>query len=347
MNDYLWLVTSATFLLALGLVSVVRPILTYLGAIDVPNHRSSHTAPITRGAGIALAATLIVAIVSMSMWGPSFDGSILLSTCFATAILASIVGAVEDIRGVTARSRFLLQLAVGLAGTIILVTLTGMGWWWVPVGTFAIASYINVANFMDGINGISGLHGLVVGGIFSLVGSLTGETWLTISGLLLAAVFTAFLPSNLVPNRMFLGDVGSYLLGCAVAVLAFAAFLSGINPITLAGPLVIYVADVGSTLFRRIKAGERWLEAHRSHVYQRLTNHSLSHVTVALIVSMFSLAAGLAGLLALGWDVAGSIAAVVIMGCLAVGYLLTPPLAVRCMERQKFNLDIPYQEDRQ
>src|SRR5690606_29011020 len=78
-----------------------------------------------------------------------------------------------------------------------------------------ISSYINVANFMDGLNGISGFHGVIAGAAFGVVGWLTATPWLLIIGVVLAAGYLGFLPWNLTKPGAFLGDVGSYLLGGA------------------------------------------------------------------------------------------------------------------------------------
>ncbi len=74
------------------------------------------------------------------------------------------------------------------------------------------------------------------------------------------------------PRVGFLGDVGSYLLGASIAALAVAGFLSGVYVEYVLSPILVYAADTGYTLLRRIKAGERWYASHREHVYQRLTD---------------------------------------------------------------------------
>ncbi|WP_258803085.1 UDP-phosphate glycosyltransferase [Pseudarthrobacter sp. NS4] len=262
--------------------------------------------------------------IYISLNGQHIDASWLLTICLLAAVFASVVGAVEDLWGLRATLRFLSQLGIGITSSAFLVALTGAEWWWIVFGAFAFATYTNAANFMDGINGISALHGLVVGTIFVLLGARSDQDWLLVGGVLIAAVFTAFLPWNLMGGRMFLGDAGSYLLGASIATIAIAALLTGINPISVAGPLIIYISDVASTLIRRIRAGENWAEAHRSHVYQRLTDQSLSHITVSSIVSVFSLIAGMVGLLALGGGLIESATAVILLLALTVGYLLMP-----------------------
>ena len=78
----------------------------------------------------------------------------------------------------------------------------------VPYGLLFISSYINVANFMDGLNGISGFHGVIAGLTFAAVGWFTGLSWLLTAGIVLAAGFAGFLPWNLSRRGAFGRDVG-------------------------------------------------------------------------------------------------------------------------------------------
>ena len=320
--------TQPTMVIALGVLAIslalpplLRPVLDRLGVVDVPNDRSSHSVPAIRGVGVAPATALAVGgILILVTFGWNAPWTSLLA-CLATAIVAAAIGLIEDVRGIPTRRRFMLQLAVGLGGAIAIAATVTDGYAWIPLGALAIAVYINAANFMDGVDGMSGLHGVVVGVSFTLIGIVTGQDWLSIGGLLLAAAFLGFLPWNVLRGRMFLGDTGSYLLGALVSGLAFAAFLNGISPIALAAPVSLYLADTGFTIFRRMRAGEPWLEAHRSHVYQRLTDKGLSHVQVASLVAAGSLLAGLAGLLSLSGSLPLSAVSVLLIAAIVAVYL--------------------------
>jgi len=289
---------GAALLLSLGSPFFLKPVLQRLGVIDVPNGRSSHTRPVIRGAGLGPLIAMIVAFVILLLNSEPGSGSIILVVVALVAVAAAVLGWIEDLRGVPVKLRAASQLTIGLMGAGVLVALAGAPWWLVPVFGLGIAGYINVANFMDGINGISGLHGAVVGGVFALTGALTDVVWLIPAGLLIAASFLGFLPWNL-RGGVFLGDVGSYLLGGSVGMVAVAALVSGVPLLAVLGPLSIYLVDSGTTLVSRVLSGERWYEAHRSHTYQRLTDLGFSHVRVALIISVASLASSLAGLLSL------------------------------------------------
>lgn len=321
MIDPIWSVALLVLIVSLALPAIIRPILVRIGVTDIPNDRSSHTQPAIRGVGLApMIALAAGGLLIAYTFGSTGSWASLLS-CVAVATLAATVGLVEDIRGIPTRRRAGLQAGVGLAGATAIVVVADQPLAWIPLGALAIAVYINAANFMDGIDGISGLHGVVVGTVYAVIGLMVGADWLVAGGAMLAAAFLGFLPWNVLRGRMFLGDVGSYLLGAMVAALAFAAFVNGANPIALTAPVTLYLVDTGVTIMRRVRDGEPWLEAHRSHMYQRLTDRGLSHIQVATIVAVGSFAAGLAGLLSVDGSIPMSAISVVLIGLIAGTYV--------------------------
>lgn len=291
----LWVVVGTALLLSLFLPFVLKPILQKLGVLDVPNERSSHDSVVIRGVGITVAVGIVVGLAMSVLTGlVPVDRSIVLIV-LAIASAAAVLGWVEDYRGLSIRSRALVQLAIGAIGTAALAWTTEQSFWWIPVGALAVAAYVNAANFMDGINGISGFHGVLVGVFYSVAGTMVGQFWLTVAGLVVAAAFAGFLPWNLGRGFVFLGDVGSYLLGASIAGLAVAGLLAGVYLEYLFSPVLIYLADTFITFLRRVRAGERWYAPHRQHVYQRLTDVGLNHVQAALVVTACSALVGAAG----------------------------------------------------
>lgn len=300
----------------------LKPLLLRMGVIDVPNSRSSHTRPVIRGAGLA---PLLAVIVGYAVLLGGTDSAELatLIVIVGVSLAAGLLGWVEDTRGLPVAVRAGMQLAIGLVGAGALVAYADGSWWAVPIYAIAVAAYINVANFMDGVNGISGLHGVIVGVTYATLGVIAETPWLTTAGWILALAFAGFLPWNLVQGRMFLGDVGSYLLGGGIAIVAVAAIVHGVPVIAVLGPMLIYLADTGVTLVRRVARGERWFEAHKSHTYQRLNSLGLSHLQVASIVAAMSICTGAAGLLAL-LSPELTLRSAMIMSVVVVAYLMLP-----------------------
>lgn len=280
---------ALAFVLGALLPFAVRPILHRNNMVDVPNERSSHTAPTYRGMGLATATATLLAFVAATLFGWTYRSSesLQLAVTIAAAILCALaLGWLEDIRGVSIVRRAGLQLVIGLLVSVSFATVQGTNILLLILGAIFIAGYINVANFMDGINGISGAHGLVAGLAYALTGWMVNLPWLALAGVAVAGAFAAFLPWNVRPGKnVFLGDAGSYVLGAALGTLAVGAWFADVPFLLAFAPLVTYLADAGITLFRRFMAGEQWYKPHRTHTYQRLTDVGFSHLGSTAVVT--------------------------------------------------------------
>lgn len=280
---------ALAFVLSALLPFAVRPILHRNNMVDVPNERSSHTAPTYRGMGLATAAATFVAFVVATLFGWTYRSaeSLQLAVTIAAAILCALaLGWLEDIRGVSIVRRAGLQLVIGVLVSVSFATVQGTNVLVLILGAIFIAGYINVANFMDGINGISGAHGLVAGLAYALTGWMVNLPWLALAGVAVAGAFAAFLPWNVRPGKnVFLGDAGSYVLGAALGTLAVGAWFADVPFLLAFAPLMTYLADAGTTLFRRFMAGEQWYKPHRTHTYQRLTDVGFSHLGSTAVVT--------------------------------------------------------------
>lgn len=339
MNPLLVIVGLVALGLSLALPVVVKPLLKRWGVIDIPNHRSSHTMIVVRGMGVAVTVAILVALVLSLVTGlVAVDRSLIL-VIIAMVAVAATLGWIEDFRGLSVKVRASAQLMVGVVGTAALATtIDDSSYWWVPVGAIAVATYINAANFMDGINGISGMHGVVVGLFYSWAGVLSDQLWLTVAGLVVAAAFAGFLPWNLGRGFVFLGDVGSYLLGASIAAIAVTGLLAGVYLEYLLSPVLIYLADTFTTFLRRARRGERLHTAHRQHVYQRLTDTGLSHVQVALIVSFLSALTGAAGFVLATAPAPLAVSASLFAAAVVALYLCSPRI-FRALARRRVRAD--------
>lgn len=303
-------------------LACARPLLTWLGVVDVPVARSSHRVPTLRGAGVAVAAGVVVGVATLLPWT---DAPVVLAVAVA-AVLYAALGAVEDGRGVPVTARLVAQAVLGLGSALALcLVLDVPPAWALPAGA-AVVTAVNVANFMDGIDAISGLHGVVAGAASAVVGGLTGESWLVGVGIVTATAFGVFLPFNLLGARMFLGDAGSYLLGALVSLTAVAATFVGVPLLAAAGVAAPYLADTSTAILRRARRRAPLHEAHREHVYQALVDAGRRHLPVAGVVAGASAASASLGLLSLrgggwSWVSAAGIAVVV------TAYLALPQLS--------------------
>ncbi len=258
--------------------------------LDMPNQRSSHTRPTPRGGGLgfilAFAAVSGLAVglgqagqlpqIELSWWG--------WGQLWAVLLPLAIVGLVDDRRGVSARVRYGVQL---LAATL---AVSGFGPFPLPglaaglgsgvaialsaiLTVIALTALINFTNFVDGLDGIVAGVGVVQFSFFAL--AFHQPIW----GLLAAALL-GFLRWNWHPAKIFMGDVGSTVLGgaCGVALLSAPSTPQAWSALAITLPIV---ADAVYTLVRRLLRQENIFQAHRFHLYQRLQQAGWSHGQVA------------------------------------------------------------------
>jgi UDP-GlcNAc:undecaprenyl-phosphate GlcNAc-1-phosphate transferase len=272
---------------------VLLPWLKRRGHYDVPGARSSHQVAVPRGGGLALLFGVAVGMLALHLWRAAGHGANPTSRLWPLVGIPFAMGALgflEDVHELGIRTRLLGQFVLSGAGACWLLASDHRTLLWVVPAGLAIAGYVNAANFMDGVNGISGLHGLVAGVAFLLLGNGLGDTTLQLAAALLAASSLGFLPWNAPRARVFLGDCGSYYIGAAVATLAITAVHAG-APLELAvAPTSVYLVDTAWTLWSRYRRGEALSESHRSHVYQRLTDCGLTHLESAGVVAAATMA---------------------------------------------------------
>jgi len=294
-----------------------------LEILDVPNERSSHDRPTPRGGGIGILAALVPGLL-VGAWlqpGP-LDAAGVAVVVAATLVLAGL-GFVDDRRGVRPGVKLVLQLAVAAgaiaaAGSVEIVALPLVGG--ISLGLAApvltvlwLVGFVNGFNFMDGIDGIAGLHAGLAGLFLAAAawaGGGEGAVWLAIP---LAGASLSFLLVNWSPAKVFMGDVGSLPLGFLLALGAVLGtpFVTGF---LILGP---FVFDTGWTLLRRARRGENLLTAHRSHLYQRLVLAGWSHARVSILYGGWTVLTGAMGLLYL-LDAPG-VRMAALMGALASG----------------------------
>jgi Fuc2NAc and GlcNAc transferase len=281
-----------------GLVALVR---RYASArlMDVPGTRSSHSTPRPRGGGIAIVATFLGAVAIAAVLD-AIPGSLVAGLLGGGALVA-LIGFLDDHGGMLASVRFACHGAAFVWVFAWLGTMPAVDFGWGPIDLpivwsgatlFYLLWFLNLFNFMDGIDGIATTQTLTMTLTGSaLMLSMPDGSTEAIPSLLLAAAASGFLLWNWPPARIFMGDVGSGFLGFTLGVVGYATVISG--ALTVWVWLILgaaFVADASVTLFRRIARGERISDAHRSHAYQRLARRFGSHRSVTLLYLAVNLA---------------------------------------------------------
>ncbi len=271
--------------------------------LDHPNERSSHEVPTPRGGGIAVIAVILVGWMTI---GVAFDSAPAMLAITAAAAGLAWLSWWDDVANVSAVWRLaghgaavavvffvvppgavfqgLLSPALDLAAAAVL-------WVW----------FINLFNFMDGIDGLAGVETVCIGGgllAVSVAADMGGP--FALFGLVAAAAALGFLRWNWAPARIFLGDVGSVPLGFLLGWLLLSLAATGQWAAALILPLY-YLADSTLTLIRRgLRRAPVW-KAHREHFYQRAVARGSSHGAVAgAVLAVNAGLVALAGLAASG-----------------------------------------------
>jgi UDP-N-acetylmuramyl pentapeptide phosphotransferase/UDP-N-acetylglucosamine-1-phosphate transferase len=278
------------------------------GMVDHPGERHSHAVVTPRGGGIGIILALLIASPLLIGNGEDAWGKCVLPGLLVLAIL----GWWDDHASLSARFRFFVQLAV----SIYLVAYAINSGWIQGAGSILLTVLFlvwmtNLYNFMDGSNGMAGLQAVFCGAVLFCLFDSAGQHNLALASACVAASCAGFLPWNLGNARVFMGDVGSISLGFVFGALLVIGV--GNQAFTLPVALMVmlvFITDSTLTLIRRILKRERWYNAHKQHLYQRLIAHGWTHGRVALFYQAINLALVMPGIVvavyypALAWLVA-------------------------------------------
>ncbi len=294
MTDIFLNVLLITGSLSFVLVALIRHYFSaYL--LDIPNDRSSHTRPTPRGGGLGFVVAF--GVVSAVLPFIHFADNPLLEPAYALKIWAvllplAVIGALDDQRDIPASVRYLVQLfaatvAVFFFGVFPQPWLVQFGV--VGVGVAILLTIIGVTAMINFYNFMDGLDGLVAGVTAVQLGFLAVELHQPLL-LLLVVALMGFLCWNWSPAKIFMGDVGSTVLGAVVAIALLNYSGDVIQNWSFLAITLPLVADATYTLVRRSLRRENIFKAHRTHIYQRLNQAGWSHAQVAGTYILITLA---------------------------------------------------------
>jgi Fuc2NAc and GlcNAc transferase len=292
----LTLAAAAALAIAVVLTGLVRKRAATMQMLDVPNARSSHSAPMPRGGGLGtvLATSLVTTVLAVL-------GNISVDTYLAITgggLAVAAVGFLDDRKARPASLRFGVHIVAAVWALMWLGGLPPLrfgdqtfvfGWGGYVLGTLGIVWTLNLFNFMDGIDGIAASEAAFIATAGALIHHLSGGAdQLVIVAIVFAAACLGFLGWNWPPAKIFMGDVGSGYMGYLIAVMAIVAARE--NSVALLVWLILggaFFIDATVTLIRRALRRERVHEPHRSHAYQWLARRWGSHrrVTIAVLVA--------------------------------------------------------------
>lgn len=263
-----------------------------IGLLDRANERSSHEGVVPRGGGIGVLSAFFVCSIVLSVPNSFWIPVVLLS-------LFSLWGDRSEIRP---RTRLLFQFAAGIFLLIAILLekeSTTMAFALVPMLSIFVVGTANYYNFMDGINGIAGITGVVGFGFLSWFAVAKGaDPRFSAMSLGLSLASLGFLPFNMPQAKVFMGDVGSIMLGFVFAGMAVWLSDNLLDFICIAAFLFPFYADEFTTLFVRIKEGDQLTAPHRKHLYQILANQKgIAHWKISVAYGVLQLSVGISVLL--------------------------------------------------
>jgi Fuc2NAc and GlcNAc transferase len=301
------------------------------GRLDVPNARSSHTAPTPRGGGLAIVVIVIAATIVAALLG-----SLPVTESAALALgggMVAVVGYCDDLKGLSIVPRLTVHSIAAVIAVVALASVESV-FPHLPAGVamallvLTVLWSINLFNFMDGIDGLAASQATFV--FLASAALIAISRGADVPALLLlmvtAGACAGFLWWNWPPARIFMGDVGSGFLGFWIAAVALVLDRVEVLSVWTTTILMsVFIADATVTLFRRMLRRERWHEPHRSHAYQALARrwHGHRNVTLALWAVNLLLVLPLAALSAFWRDAApllafATLAALVVLVSVAV-----------------------------
>ena len=283
------LLLSLIFVSSLALTGLVRRYALKKSLMDIPNDRSSHVQPTPRGGGLGFLLAFSVGLIFISLLpnlpvkADPFLGLILFP-------LAAI-GFLDDRYNLPSLARYGVQLGVAVFAVVHYGIFPQS--WLTDFGTVGIifaglltvigfTALINFYNFMDGLDGIVASVTALQLSFIALY--LNQPIWW-----LLTVALLGFLWWNWSPAKIFMGDVGSTVLGAAIAIALIQTNDVTLSWSSLAITLPI-TADTIYTLFIRLGRRENIFQAHRFHIFQRLQQSGWSHPQVALTYSGLTIA---------------------------------------------------------
>ncbi|EJN07645.1 UDP-N-acetylmuramyl pentapeptide phosphotransferase/UDP-N-acetylglucosamine-1-phosphate transferase [Bradyrhizobium sp. YR681] len=271
-------------LLGVAIAALISAVITWISrpllqryALARPNARSSHRVPTPQGAGIAvIAATLVVAAVWATLAHVAIPPALVIAT-----IVIALVGFADDILSLPVLLRLVLQAAC-VGAVVFTAPETARIVPAVPLALerglilFAGIWFVNLVNFMDGLDLMTVAEVVPVTAALLLLGWLGDLSWpAALIAAALCGAMLGFAPLNKPVAKVFLGDVGSLPIGLLLGWCLLELAWHGQPAAALLLP-AYYLVDATITLFRRIVRREQFWSAHRSHFYQRATDNGFT-----------------------------------------------------------------------
>jgi UDP-GlcNAc:undecaprenyl-phosphate GlcNAc-1-phosphate transferase len=298
------------------LTPVAEKVAIRFGAIDKPNARKVHQAPIPLWGGLAIAFSSILAVVislgifeSLRLSMSPRMASNLIGILIGGLVIV-VVGLIDDRMGMPAKVKLAFQILVAVIlikfGVVIqFLTIPGMGMIVLPlwlswgVTVFWIVGLTNAINLMDGLDGLLAGSSTIFALLFFIVALLKGQYMVALLMMAIAGACLGFLKFNFNPARIFMGDTGSLFLGLMFSSLSIIGALKVTTTAAILVPLLIMglpVLDTSFAIIRRFLNGKPIFAPDKEHVHHQLLALGLSQKQAVLYIYLICGTLGVIGL---------------------------------------------------
>ena len=350
--NYFRLIFAATvaFLVSYASTPIVRLLAFKIGALDVPkDDRRMHKKPIPRIGGLAIFYGFIVAILCFCEMNRGVRGVLIGS------VIIVALGFLDDVMSLRAWQKFIVQIIAALIVVAHGVTIDhfsnpnmfsdvryiSLGIWSMPVTVLWLVGVTNAINLIDGLDGLATGVSSISSITLIVVAVITGEFNLAVITAAIAGAGFGFLPYNMYPAKIFMGDTGSNFLGFLLGSISILGLFKSYAVISFAIPFLILALPIFDTSFaivRRIARGQSPMSPDRGHLHHRLIDMGFNQKQS---VSILCIASGLLSLSAVVFMLSGAFRAILLI--LSVFILVY--LAVKLMIKNNESEDIEDAED--
>ncbi|MHB8900878.1 MAG: MraY family glycosyltransferase [Thermoguttaceae bacterium] len=302
------LLLAVAILTSFYLTPVAMQLAWRYGAVSRPDgYRKRHRRPTPAWGGVAVNASILVGLGLSCVLVPHPDSDRPFFAALASSIVAlAVLGCYDDLfdmrAGAKLAGQFLAVLPLIAVGAYVeRFTLFGLpielGWFGIPWTAAWMVLGINALNLIDGMDGLASTIGITIAVAVGAIAAVNGSTDVVIIAVVLAGALGGFLPHNLPPARVYLGDCGSMVVGLVLATLATrVAPQPGLPSLAAMGALLfVPLYDTLLAIVRRGLSGKGIMAADHGHVHHRLLERGLGVWGALGVLAGISVAVGGAG----------------------------------------------------
>lgn len=289
-----------TFFVTYTTTPLVRKLAFRVGAIDIPkDERRMHSKPIPTMGGLAIFVAFAFGVLAFVDLDSTYVGLLI------GALMIIILGIFDDIYDLKPYIKLLGQICAALVVCFSGVVIEKITWfdqivffgnWAIPITVLWIVAVTNTINLIDGLDGLA--CGIVAISSFALLAvSLlsAGNPTVTVVAAVLAGACLGFLPYNLNPAKIFMGDAGAMFLGFILSVISIQGFFKVNAVVSFGIPFLVLglpIVDTAFAIIRRLVKGQHPFRADRKHLHHRLIDMGLNQKqSVSLLYAISALLA--------------------------------------------------------